>query len=93
MKKSLTSLLGLPLAAWALTALAQSVPSATANRALQIYRACEANAALMHQYQWNSRIEILSQGQVQDIRIELVSYGPFGQLQRTLLNDQPAAAA
>jgi hypothetical protein len=45
----------------------------------------------MHQYQWNSRIEILSQGQVQDIRIELVSYGSFGQLQRTVLNDQPAA--
>jgi hypothetical protein len=91
MNKSLTRLLGLVLAAWALTGLAQSVPFATANRAIQIYQAREANAALMHQYQWNSRIEILSQGQVQDIRIELVSYGPFGQLQRTVINDQPAS--
>ena len=91
MKKSLTRLLGLLLAAWALSGLAQSVPFATANRAIQIYQAREANAALMHQYQWNSRTEIISQGQVKDIRIDLVSYGPFGQLQRTVINDQPAS--
>jgi hypothetical protein len=77
--------------AWAPAGLAQTSPYATANRAVQIYQAREANAALMHQYTWNSRTEIISQGQVKDIRIDLVSYGPFGQLQRTVINDQPAS--
>ena len=45
----------------------------------------------MHQYTWNSRTEILSADQVKDIRIELVNYDPSGQLQHTLLNDQPAS--
>ncbi|MFO1207049.1 MAG: hypothetical protein U1E63_15230 [Burkholderiales bacterium] len=85
-------LLSLAAFACAQAGVAQTSPYATANRAVQIWQAREANAALMHQYQWNSRTEILSQGQVQDIRIDLVSYGPGGQLQRTLLNDQPAAS-
>ena len=83
-------LLTLLVAAWIPASLAQT-SFATANRAVQIYQAREANAALMHQYQWNSRTEIISQGQVKDIRIDLVSYGPFGQLQRTVINDQPAS--
>jgi hypothetical protein len=84
--------LALALAASAHAGHAQS-PYATANRAVQIYQAREANAALMHQYTWNSRTEIISQGQVKDIRIDVVSYGPFGQLQRTVINDQPASGA
>ena len=40
---------------------------------------------------WNSRTELLEQGQVKDIRLELVNDGPDGQLQRTLLNDQGAS--
>jgi hypothetical protein len=91
MSKLFISMFGLLLAAWAQTGLTQGVPFATANRAVQIYQAREANAALMHQYEWNSRTEIISQGQVKDIRIDLVSYGPFGQLQRTVINDQPAS--
>ena len=83
-------LLTLLVAAWIPAGLAQT-SFATANRAVQIYQAREANAALMHQYEWNSRTEIISQGQVKDIRIDLVSYGPFGQLQRTVINDQPAS--
>ena len=84
-------LLALVAASWAQTGFTQMSPYASANRAVQIYQAREANAALMHQYPWNSRTEIISQGQVKDIRIDLVSYGPFGQLQRTVLNDQPAS--
>jgi len=56
--------------------------------AMQIAQSRQANAALMHQYNWNSRTEILVKGEVKDIRIELVQYGPNGQLQETLLNDQ-----
>jgi hypothetical protein len=62
----------------------------TAAHAAQIAAARQANAALMHHYQWNSRIEVLENGQVKDTRIELVSYGWGGQLQRTTLNDQAA---
>ncbi len=77
--------LGLPHAAQA-----QSALSANANKSVQITEAREANAALMHQYTWNCRTEILDQGQVKDTRIELVNYTPFGQLQRSLINDQSA---
>jgi hypothetical protein len=88
MKSLSRILLTLLVAAWIPTSLAQT-SFATANRAVQIYQAREANAALMHQYEWNSRTEIISEGQVKDIRIDLVSYGPSGQLQRTVINDQP----
>jgi hypothetical protein len=70
--------------------LAQTALSTTANKAVQITEAREANAALMHQYTWNSRTEIIDQGQVKDTRLELVNYTPSGQLQRSLLNDQSA---
>jgi hypothetical protein len=62
----------------------------TAAHSAQIAAARQANAALMHQYQWHSRTEILEGGQVKDTRIELVNYGLGGQLQRTTLNDQAA---
>ena len=77
--------IGLPQFAQAQTAL-----STDANRAVQITEARQRNAALMHQYTWTSRTEILDQGQVKDTRLELVHYTPFGQLQRSLLNDQSA---
>jgi hypothetical protein len=57
----------------------------------EIIAARQKNAALMKQYSWNSRIEILDNGQVKDIRIDQVMYGPSGQLQQTVLNDQPSA--
>ncbi len=72
-------------------ALAQTALSATANKAVQITEARQANAALMHQYTWNCRTEILEQGQVKDTRIELVNYAPDGQLQRSLINDSGAS--
>jgi hypothetical protein len=57
----------------------------------QIIAARQKNAAVMKQYSWNSRVEILDNGEVKDIRIDQVMYGPGGQLQQTVLNDQPSA--
>ena len=70
--------------------LAQTAQPTVASRAVQIAEARQANAALMHQYTWTSRTEIIDQGQVKDTRIEVVHYTPFGQLQRSLLNDESA---
>jgi hypothetical protein len=70
--------------------LAQSPSSPNAAMAIQITNARKTNAALMRQYGWNSRLEVLDQGQVKDIRIDVVNYGPDGQLQRTIQNDQSA---
>ena len=58
--------------------------------AVRITEARQANAALMRQYSWTSRTEVIDQGQVKDTRIDTVNYGPDGQLQRTVLNDQSA---
>ena len=68
-------------------------PAQVANEGLanDIIAARQKNSALMKQYSWNSRVEILDNGTVKDIRIDQVMYGPGGQLQRTTLNDQPAA--
>jgi hypothetical protein len=54
--------------------LAQTSPSANAATAVQITEARKADAALLRQYSWSSRTEVLDQGQVKDIRIELVNY-------------------
>lgn len=70
--------------------LAQTALSANANAAVQINQARQANAVLMRQCTWNSRTEIIYQGQVKDTRIELINYAPDGRLQRILLNDQSA---
>jgi len=80
-------LLALAAFAWAQPALSQS-PSAMATKAVQITQAREHNAALMHHYIWNSRLDLVVNGEVKETRIEQVSYGPTGQLQRTVLNDQ-----
>jgi hypothetical protein len=69
---------------------AEAVPAATAAKAIQISDAHKANAALMREYSWHSRTEIVDQGRVKDLRLELINYGPGGQQQRTLLNDQGA---
>jgi len=71
-------------------ALAQSKADANAVKAVQIAAARKENAALMRQYTWHSRSELFIQGQIKDTRIELVSYGPDGKLQRQILNDQHA---
>jgi hypothetical protein len=67
-------------------------PYGTANRAVQIEQARQRNAALTHQFMWNSRVEIIKAGQVKDIRIEQESFGPTGQIQSIVLNNQPESS-
>src|SRR5277367_4574105 len=59
------------------------------NLANAMLAARKNDAALLAQYNWNCRTEILQNNTVQDIRIDLVNLGPDGQPQRSLLNDQP----
>jgi hypothetical protein len=75
---------------WCEAAPAQTAAGANVGMAAQLAKARAANASLMKQYTWNSRVEVLDQGVVKDLRIELVNYGPSGQLQRNTLNDQSA---
>jgi hypothetical protein len=91
MKRTLPVLAALLIVlCWSETSPAQTAAAANAGTAAQITKARTANAALMKQYSWNSRVEVLDQGVVKDLRIELVNYGPMGQLQRNILNDQSA---
>jgi hypothetical protein len=81
------------IAAMMVIAMPQTVPAqsqlaANAATAVKITEARKANAALMRQYTWESRTELIEAGQVKDTRLDQVGYGPDGQLQRTLLNDQ-----
>ncbi len=69
---------------------AQTAPPGNMDVAVRVTEARKANALLMQQYSWTSRTEILDRGQVKDIRLDAVNYGPGGQLQRTLMNDQNA---
>jgi hypothetical protein len=75
---------------WAQSVPAQSPPPAVTNVTVRITEARKANAALMRQYSWTSRTEVIDQGQVKDLRIDTVNYGPDGQLQRSTMNDQSA---
>ena len=68
-----------------LTVIAQVRNESLANG---IIAARQKQAALLHQYNWNCRTEIIENGKLQDLRIELVSYGPNGELQHSLLNDE-----
>ena len=87
MKKILIGTAALLLWCSAQSLTAQVHDEALANK---IIAARKANAALLKQYSWSSRTELLDTGAVKDIRIETVSYGSNGQLQRTLINDQPS---
>ncbi len=73
------------------TIVAQKPLATSANMAVQIIEARKANAALMRQYSWNSRTEWIEKGEVKDTHIDMVGYGPDGQLFRTPLNDQSAS--
>jgi hypothetical protein len=54
----------------------------------QIIAARQKNAALLKQYSWNCRTEVSENGTPKDTRIDTVTWGPDGQPQHTLLNDQ-----
>lgn len=62
-------------------------PSANA---IRISEASQVNAKLMRQFAWESRTEILRNGEVKDVRVDAMSYGPEGQLQRNNLSDDKA---
>ena len=67
---------------WPHASPAQTAQSPT-NVAVRVTEARKANAALMRQYTWTSRTDVIDQGQVKDIRIDTVNYSPDGQLQRS----------
>ena len=67
--------------------LAQAPPTGLAG---EIIAARQKNDALVRQYSWECRTDVLLDGVSKDLRIEQVNYGPGGQLQRTLINDQSA---
>ncbi len=92
MKSTLHLILASCFLAAALNAAAQTPPPANviANKAMTVSQLRANNAALMHHYSWDSRTEILVNGQVKDIRIEQVSFDTGGQLQKQLVNDQPS---
>jgi hypothetical protein len=66
------------------------LPAQVANEGLanQIIAARQRNATLMKQYSWNCRTEISENGEAKDTRVDTVTFGPDGQPQHTLLNDQ-----
>ena len=70
----------------ALTGLQAQVPNE--GLANGIIAARQKNAALMKQYSWNCRSELSENGTPKDTRIDTVTWGPDGQPQHTLLNDQ-----
>ena len=82
-----TTAILLALALLPLTLLAQQ--GQNNNLAGAIINARQKNAAMLQNYNWNSRTELDKDGNMQDIRIELVTLGPGGQPQRQMLNDQP----
>jgi hypothetical protein len=72
-------------------ALGQPAPTmGTASMAVQITEARQKNAALMRTYSWNERADIMKNGKSADLRIDVCTYLPDGQLQRTVVNDQHA---
>jgi len=91
MKILLPLLTGLIALGWAQSGLAQTALSSDANAAVQITEARRANAALMRQYTWESRTELIENGEIKDNRLELVNYAPDGTLQRSPLNDSGAS--
>ncbi len=58
--------------------------------ACEIIQTRQKNDALVRQYSWECRTDVLLNGVSRDLRLEAINYGPGGQLQRTLINDQSA---
>ncbi len=58
--------------------------------AAKIIATRKTDAAMLSQYTWNSRIELIEDEKIKDICIYLVSCGPNGRLQRSVINDESA---
>jgi len=67
--KTLSSLAAILALGAPTSVLAQSKAEAIAVKAVQIAAARKANAALMRQYTWRSRIELIENGSVKDTRM------------------------
>jgi hypothetical protein len=65
-------------------------PNNPATEAMQISQARQKNLALLHNYTWNRRVEVLKNGSMLDQIISQESYLPNGQLQKVVLNDEHA---
>lgn len=63
-------------------------PEANGGPGATIEAARRANTALMLQYSWDCRTELITDGKEKDVRIDSVQYGPDGSLQRTQVNNQ-----
>jgi hypothetical protein len=70
------------------SSLQLSAQVANEGLANSIIAARQKNEALMKQYSWNCRTEILENGEAKDTRIDTVTFGPDGQPQHTQLSDQ-----
>ncbi len=70
--------------------LAQSLFAQVPNEGLanRIIAARQKNAALMKQYSWSCRTEIMEDGSPKDTRVDTVTWGPGGQPQHTEMSDQ-----
>jgi hypothetical protein len=85
MKKLLLLTTALTILSGAPSIIAQVQNEGLAN---SIIAARQRNAALTKQYSWNCRSELSENGTPKDTRIDTVTWGPDGQPQHTLLNDQ-----
>ena len=56
----------------------------------ELVEARQKNSALMRQYSWECRTDVFLDGVSRDLRVDQMYYGPGGQLQRVLVNDQSA---
>jgi hypothetical protein len=65
-------------------------PNNPATEAMQISQARQKNLALLHNYTWNRRVEVLKNGGMVDQIISQENYLPNGQLQKLVLNDEHA---
>jgi hypothetical protein len=54
--------------------------------AMKMAQVHKGNAALVRQYTWNSRIELIDHGELKDAHIDMAGYGPDGQVIYTPLN-------
>ncbi|HUO09406.1 MAG TPA: hypothetical protein VM008_13950 [Phycisphaerae bacterium] len=88
MKRTIAVVVGILAVVLTMTSLAQVANEGLANG---IIVARQKNAALLKQYNWNCRTDMTENGNLQDLRINLVNMGPDGTLQKQLLSDQEGA--
>jgi hypothetical protein len=88
MNRTTSLVVGVLLCAAPVLILAQVRNEGLAN---QIITARQKNSALLKQYNWNSLTTFFDNGEVRDTRIDSVTFGPDGGLQKAVINDQHAS--